>query len=72
MVLLRCRFNWNTPITLSIGKSKRKVTAKTKAIIINSPHNPTGRILTETDIEQLRLLVKDTGIFIISDEVMNT
>lgn len=50
-------------------KVKEKVTAKTKAIIINSPHNPTGRILTETDIEQLRLLVKDTGIFIISDEV---
>lgn len=50
-------------------KVKERVTAKTKAIIINSPHNPTGRILTETDIEQLRLLVKDTGIFIISDEV---
>lgn len=50
-------------------KVKERVTAKTKAIIINSPHNPTGRILTETDIEHLRLLVKDTGIFIISDEV---
>ena len=50
-------------------KVREKVTAKTKAIIINSPHNPTGRILTENDIEQLRLLVKDTGIFIISDEV---
>lgn len=50
-------------------KVKEKVTAKTRAIIINSPHNPTGRVLTASDIEQLRLLVKDTGIFIISDEV---
>jgi methionine aminotransferase len=48
---------------------KQKVSAKTKAIIINSPHNPTGTVLTENDIEQLRAIVKDTGIFIISDEV---
>ena len=48
---------------------KNKITPKTKAIIINSPHNPTGSVLEENDIEQLRALVKDTGIIIISDEV---
>jgi methionine transaminase len=48
---------------------KQKITPKTKAIIINSPHNPTGNVLDDNDIAQLRLLVKDTGIFIISDEV---
>ncbi|MDB5202173.1 MAG: aminotransferase class I/II-fold pyridoxal phosphate-dependent enzyme [Ferruginibacter sp.] len=48
---------------------RTKVTPKTKAIIINSPHNPTGAVLSETDIQALRHLVKDTGIFIISDEV---
>ncbi|MEO7523533.1 MAG: methionine aminotransferase [Ferruginibacter sp.] len=48
---------------------KQKVTAKTKAIIINTPHNPTGSVLDENDIEQLRSIVKDSGIFIISDEV---
>ena len=48
---------------------KRKITGKTKAIIINSPHNPTGSVLDETDIEQLRAIVKDTEIIIISDEV---
>ncbi|WP_255156739.1 methionine aminotransferase [Ferruginibacter sp. HRS2-29] len=48
---------------------KQKITPKTKAIIINSPHNPTGSLLREIDIVALQQLVKDSGIFIISDEV---
>src|SRR6185369_12760026 len=46
-----------------------KVTAKTKAIMLNSPHNPTGAVLSQNDIEQLRSLVTNTNIFILSDEV---
>ncbi len=42
---------------------------KTKAIVLNSPHNPTGSVLSPEDIVSLRELVKDTNIFIISDEV---
>jgi methionine transaminase len=49
--------------------TKTKITVKTKAIIINSPHNPTGAVLDETDIEFLKEITSDTGIFIISDEV---
>lgn len=45
------------------------ITKKTKAIILNSPHNPTGSVLRETDIASLRSLVANTGLFIISDEV---
>lgn len=45
------------------------ITAKTKAIIINSPHNPTGSVISEEDIKQLRKIVEGTNIFIISDEV---
>jgi methionine aminotransferase len=45
------------------------VTTKTRAIIINSPHNPTGSILYKDDIAELRKVVDGTGIFIISDEV---
>jgi methionine aminotransferase len=48
---------------------KNAVTNKTKAIIINSPHNPTGTILDENDISELKDLVRNTNIFIISDEV---
>jgi methionine transaminase len=49
--------------------TKTKITAKTKAIIINSPHNPTGAVLDESDIAFLKEITNDTGIFIISDEV---
>ena len=48
---------------------KKQVTGKTRAIILNSPHNPTGSVLSAEDIAQLREVVKDTGIIIISDEV---
>jgi methionine aminotransferase len=48
---------------------KNRISEKTRAIMINSPHNPTGSVLDQKDIEQLRSLVKDTSLFIISDEV---
>jgi methionine transaminase len=47
----------------------QKVTDRTRAIIINTPHNPTATILKESDIEQLRSIVADSNIVIISDEV---
>lgn len=45
------------------------ITPKTKAIIINSPHNPTGSVIGEKDIEELRKIVLGKNIFVISDEV---
>lgn len=48
---------------------RNALTEKTRMIMINSPHNPTGTILKETDIAELRAIVKDTNIFILSDEV---
>lgn len=48
---------------------KDKITPATKMIIINSPHNPTGVLLDENDMKALHDIVKDTHIFILSDEV---
>ncbi|MEP6700399.1 MAG: methionine aminotransferase [Bacteroidota bacterium] len=48
---------------------QKAVTKNTKAIIINSPHNPTGSVINEEDLRQLRKFVEGTNIFIISDEV---
>ena len=48
---------------------KRKITGKTKLILLNSPHNPTGAVLSTEDIKHLKTLLKDTNIFILSDEV---
>jgi methionine aminotransferase len=50
-------------------KVRAAKTSKTRAIILNSPHNPTGSVLTSGDIAALRDLVEGTDIFIVSDEV---
>ncbi len=48
---------------------KKLFSAKTKLIIINTPHNPSGSILTQKDIAELIKLTKNTDILILSDEV---
>jgi len=45
------------------------LTARTRMIIINSPHNPTGAIWTADDVQRLATLVRDTAILVLSDEV---
>ncbi len=45
------------------------VTPKTRLIMINSPHNPTGSIMRPSDIAALREIVAGTDILILSDEV---
>jgi len=45
------------------------VTPKTRMILINSPHNPCGSVLSADDLESLAALTRDTGIFVLSDEV---
>ena len=45
------------------------ITPRTRAIMPNSPHNPTATILSAADLQQLTQLVDGTGIAIISDEV---
>jgi methionine aminotransferase len=48
---------------------QQAITNKTKAIIINTPHNPTGYVWTPDDMKALEVLTNETGIYIISDEV---
>lgn len=55
------RINWE--------KIRASITSRTRLIMLNTPHNPTGSVMDASDIEQLRSVVKDTGIFILSDEV---
>ncbi len=48
---------------------KQAITANTKAIIINNPHNPTGQLLSTDDLEKFEAITNNTNISIISDEV---
>lgn len=54
---------------ISEEKLKSIVTKKTKAIILNSPNNPTGCVLNKKSIDAVGNLAKERNIFIISDDV---
>jgi methionine aminotransferase len=48
---------------------RRTISPRTRLIMINSPHNPTGMIWTEEDIRQLEAVLQNTSAFVIADEV---
>ena len=54
---------------LDINELKAKITSKTKLIILNSPSNPTGSVLTRSDLEALADVIKGKDIFVMSDEI---
>lgn len=47
----------------------QKMSSKTKMIIINTPHNPSGTIFSEADMLKLQELTKNSNIIVLSDEV---
>ncbi len=55
------RINWE--------EVKKMITDKTKLIMINTPHNPSGTILSKQDLESLAEITKGTNIIVLSDEV---
>lgn len=63
------RINLNADFNIDWNLVESKITSKTKAIILNTPHNPSGKILTQDDLNSLWELIKNKNIFIISDEV---
>jgi len=50
-------------------KVKAKISPKTKAIIVNSPHNPVGTVFSKEDLNSLAEIVRNKDIYIVSDEV---
>jgi aspartate aminotransferase len=48
---------------------EEKITSRTKAILINTPNNPTGTVLTEEEMFNINSLCKKHGLFLLSDEV---
>lgn len=72
------RLSGGTPVFVSLrypdytvnwDEVKRAITPRTKVILVNTPHNPTGRMWTADDMKQLAALVDGTDILLIGDEV---
>lgn len=51
------------------NKVEAAITNKTKLLILNSPHNPTGMTLKESDLDSLETLISKFGFYVLSDEV---
>lgn len=59
----------NTAYRLDIAAIQKKITKKTKAILINSPHNPSGAVFAKEDLIDLAHMLEGTSIYVITDEV---
>ena len=54
---------------LDTGELKSLITSRTKLIILNSPQNPTGGVMTLQDVEEVANIVADRDIMVLSDEI---
>ncbi|UPG87979.1 pyridoxal phosphate-dependent aminotransferase [Luteibacter aegosomaticola] len=48
---------------------REAITSKTRMILINSPHNPSGAVLSRADLDELAAIIRNTPIVVLSDEV---
>lgn len=72
------RLNGAVPIHINLtdsdfsipwGKVESKINHRTKAIIINNPHNPTGAVFSREDLQKLEEIAHSNDLLVISDEV---
>lgn len=72
------RVNGGKPVSIQLeapnyqvdwNEVAQKMSSKTKMIIINTPHNPSGTIFSEADMLKLQELTKNSNIIVLSDEV---
>lgn len=59
----------DTEFSFDIEEFKSKITPKTKAAVVISPSNPTGKIMTAADYKQIAEALEGTGIWLLSDEI---
>ncbi len=55
--------------SLDVGELQSKLTDRTKLVILNTPHNPTGGIIPTDDIRELARILRDRDIMVLSDEI---
>ena len=65
-------YDLDNDFSINWEKLKNCISKKTKAIIVNSPQNPTGKIWSESDWNQLYSIIKDQEIYLISEEIYDT
>ncbi|CAE6498691.1 unnamed protein product [Rhizoctonia solani] len=55
--------------TIDFDELRRSITPKTKMIIVNTPHNPVGKVFTRSELEKIAALAEEFNLIVMSDEV---
>src|SRR5579872_5891781 len=72
------RLNGGIPVHLNLlppdfsidwNEVKKKITPRTRMIMVNTPHNPAGSVLSESDLKTLEKLAVENDLIVLSDEV---
>jgi len=73
------RFAGGTPVSLLLREDRQfrfgaadiepLLTSRTRMVVLNSPHNPTGSVLSPHDLDEIAALLRDREIFVLSDEI---
>lgn len=73
------RFAGGTPVSLALREDRsfrfgaadveKLLTPRTRMLVLNSPHNPTGSVLEPKDLDEIATLLRERDIFVLSDEI---
>ncbi|PIL37269.1 hypothetical protein GSI_00962 [Ganoderma sinense ZZ0214-1] len=58
--------------TIDFDELRRAVTPRTKMIIVNTPHNPVGKVFTRPELEQIAAIAEEFNLLVMSDEVYDS
>ncbi len=65
------RMKEENKFSLDVDELRSLITSKTKLIIINSPHNPTGSVLTKADLKEIADIAIENDLYVLADEIYN-
>ncbi|EZQ06846.1 MULTISPECIES: pyridoxal phosphate-dependent aminotransferase [Acidianus] len=68
-VYLNVNFDEKSGFSIDLEDLKEKINSKTKMIVLNSPHNPTGMVFSPSEIQGIQEISKERGILLLSDEI---
>ncbi|BCU71209.1 pyridoxal phosphate-dependent aminotransferase [Stygiolobus caldivivus] len=68
-VYVKMKWAEETGFSLNVSELEDKISSKTKMIVLNNPHNPTGMVFDPKEIENIMELAKEKSIILLSDEI---
>lgn len=68
-IYVKIKFDSQKGFYIDLEEFKNKITDKTKMIVLNNPHNPTGMVFTPKEIIEIQEIAKEKKIILLSDEI---